>query len=156
MPRYHASTNRLISVPAPVLYEIVADYHTWHPQILPSKYFHHFKVKQGGFGAGTRISFQTSVAGNHRQYHQEVREPGPGHTLQEVELTGDLITTFTFTPVNDQQTRVRIDTEASTERAGWLGQVETWLTRVRSQHVEARELAQLETVARGRGSGGRP
>jgi Polyketide cyclase / dehydrase and lipid transport len=150
MPRYRASSSRLISVSAPALYAIVADYRSAHPLILPSKYFHHYKVEQGGFGAGTRISFQTTVAGNHRQYHQEIREPEPGHILQEVELTGDLVTTFTFTPVNDQQTRVSIDTEASTERTGWLGQVEAWLTRAMSQHVETRELAQLETVAQER------
>jgi hypothetical protein len=154
MPRYHASSTRLISVPAPILYAIVADYHIGHPQILPSKYFHHFEVEQGGFGAGTRISFQTSVAGNHRRYQQEIREPEPGHILQEVELTGDLVTTFTFTPVNDQQTQVRIETEASTERTGWLGQVEAWLTRLMSQRVETRELAQLEAVARERSSAG--
>jgi hypothetical protein len=154
MPRYHASSSRLISVPAPVVYAIVADYQVGHPQILPSRYFHHFQVEQGGFGAGTRISFQTTVAGNHRQYHQEIREPEPGHILQEVEVAGDLVTTFTFTPVNDQQTRVRIDTEASTERTGWLGQVEAWLTRAMSQRVETRELERLETVARERGSAG--
>jgi hypothetical protein len=90
------------------------------------------------------------VAGNHRQYHQEIREPEPGHILQELELTGDLVTTFTFTPVNDHQTQVSIDTEASTERTGWLGKIEAWLTEVFSERVEARELAQLETVARER------
>jgi len=146
MPRYHASSSRLISVPAPTLYAIVADYRTGHPLILPSN-FHHFEVEQGGFGAGTRISFQSTVAGNHRRYHQEIREPEPGHILQEVELTGDLVTTFTFTAVNDHQTRVSIDTEASTERTGWLGKVEAWLTKVLSERVESRELAQLETVA---------
>jgi hypothetical protein len=150
MPRYHASSSRLISVPAPALYALVADYCTGHPLILPSKYFHHFEVEQGGFGAGTRISFQSTVAGNHRQYHQEIREPEPGHILQEVELTGDLVTTFTFTPVNDHQTQVSIDTEASTKRTGWLGKIEAWLTEVISERVEARELAQLETVARER------
>jgi hypothetical protein len=147
MPRYHASSSRLISAPAPALYAIVADYRTGHPLILPTQYFRHFEVEQGGFGAGTRVSFETTVAGTHRRYHQEVREPEPGHILQEVELTGDLVTTFTFTSVNDQQTRVSIETESSTERTGWLGQVEAQVTRVLSRRVAARELAQLETVA---------
>jgi len=55
-----------VDAPSEVVYGIIADYRTGHPQILPRPYFEWLEVERGGRGEGTVIRFQMRVLGQTR------------------------------------------------------------------------------------------
>ena len=63
MAHIRLSEARLIPVPAPVIYDIIADYRTGHPHILPARFFGALDVLEGGRGAGTKIRFEMKAFG---------------------------------------------------------------------------------------------
>lgn len=85
-----------LQIPAPpaLIYDLLADYHRGHPDILPTRYFQRFKVEEGGVGAGTRISFEMRAFGSTRHFEMRVSEPEPGHVLMETDLATGAATTF--------------------------------------------------------------
>jgi hypothetical protein len=103
-----AAAERVIDAPAPLVYQVIADYQNHHPHILPDV-FSNLEVEQGGHGAGTVISFDLRAGGKTQHYHGHVEEPIPGHTLREVYDQYDMRTTFEVTPVDDAS-QVRIET----------------------------------------------
>ena len=52
-----ATASKQIHAPAEVIYEILADYRSKHPLILPKPYFLYLDVEEGGAGAGTIVNF---------------------------------------------------------------------------------------------------
>src|SRR5689334_17379923 len=112
MPRGRAEETAVIPAPADVIYAILADYRTGHPQIVPKPYFTRLEVEQGGVGAGTVIRVYMRVLGREVISQHEVLEPEPGRVLVEKDLHADMSTTFTLTPLEDgRRTQLRITTE---------------------------------------------
>ena len=52
------SASSTIDADPKTVYNIIADYHGGHKQILPPKYFKNLVVHRGGVGAGTEITFE--------------------------------------------------------------------------------------------------
>jgi hypothetical protein len=135
-----------IKAPAEVVYGIIADYRTGHPQILPRQYFDWLEVEQGGHGAGTVIRFQMRVLGQTRVLRAAVTEPEPGRVLVETDTGGDgPVTTFTVEP-EEEGSHVTFRTEL-TSAGGPLGLLERFVLRRVLRRVYARELEQLGEVA---------
>ncbi len=79
------------------VYEIIADYHNGHPQILPRPPFVNLEVERGGRGAGSVIVVHMKVLGKAQSFRSVVSEPEPGRVLVESNDDG-LVTTFTVEP----------------------------------------------------------
>jgi hypothetical protein len=102
------TAERLIDAPADVVYRCLADYEHHHrPEGFLPPSFSDFRVERGGYGAGTVISYKTTLGGRIRPMTAEVTEPEPGRVL--VESGRGATTVFTVEPVG-QQARVRFDT----------------------------------------------
>lgn len=102
------TAERVMDVPADVVYRCIADYREHHRPggFLPPA-FSDFRIERGGVGAGTVVSFKTTLAGRTRRMTQSITEPLPGRVLVE---SGDGVrTTFTVEP-EGMRTRVRFDT----------------------------------------------
>ncbi len=108
MAPLHLSAERLVDAPADVVYRCIADYQRHHRPggFLPPA-FSDLRIERGGVGAGTVITFKTTLAGRTRTLTQEVSEPEPGRVLVEANATSR--TTFTVDPIG-RQARVRFDT----------------------------------------------
>ena len=115
---YTVASSALIPAPAAVCYDVIADYRTGHPTILPKPWFGPLTVEAGGVGEGTRIRFEMKVLGRTRVGHAEVTEPVPGRVLVETEQSG-IVTTFTVERVGKSAARVTIETQMASH-GGWL------------------------------------
>ena len=134
------------------VYATIADYHHGHPNIVPQEFFYDFQVEQGGYGAGTIIRFKVKVLGVEQSYYQRVSEPEPGRVLveQDIDSVQNTATTFTVTPVeNDQKSHVEISTTMNTSR-GFKGLVERIIVPIINPQVYRKELKLLEAVAQKR------
>jgi Polyketide cyclase / dehydrase and lipid transport len=156
MKPYRATASSIIEAPAELVYRTLADYHHGHPSILPKPYFLSLEVEQGGFGAGTVISFQMKVLGKTQSFRAAITEPEPGRVLVETNLEeGGGVTTFIVEPLAEsKRTEVTITTEGATRRSGALGSVEGLLTAMFLQRIYKAELKQLARVCEGRTASG--
>lgn len=141
-----ASSSRSISAPPDVVYRILADYNDHHPHILPPS-ITDLVVEEGGIGEGTIIRFQVTMSGRTQRLRQRVAEPEPGRVLQEIDLDGEQVTTFTVDPATSGCT-VTIST--TWPARGIRGMIERLVAPrfLRAQFDE--ELARLDTYARRR------
>lgn len=144
MPQIHLSESRQIPAPAPVIYDIIADYRTGHPHILPPQFFGALDVLEGGRGAGTKIRFEMKAFGRLNVATGHVTEPRPGTELRETLTTG-IVTTFLVEPRGASEAMVTITTEY--QKPGLLGWIEKFLSTSYLRRVYTAELAQLERVA---------
>lgn len=144
MPEILVSEGRTVPVPAAVAYDLIADYHTGHPSILPPEYFGRLEVLAGGRGAGTRIRFEMKAFGRVNVAVADVTEPVPGHELREL-LTDGLVTTFLVEPLGPSECRVTFTTRY--HKPGLRGWLERLLAPPYLHKVYVAELAQLERVA---------
>lgn len=152
MSTLHAHASAVIDAPPEAVYALIADYHTGHPQILPKRFFRDLTVEEGGYGAGTIISFTTRAGGKEIPYRMVVTEPEPGRVLVESDLapTSTLATTFTVTPLADgARARVEIATEWEASR-GIAGVMERLFYPAGMRRIYRRELRQIAAVAAGR------
>ena len=102
------TAERVIDAPADVVYRCIADYQHHHrPEGFLPPSFSDFRVERGGYGAGTVISYKTTLGAAVRPMTAEVSEPEPGRVL--VESGPGATTVFTVDAVG-QQARVRFDT----------------------------------------------
>jgi hypothetical protein len=136
--------EREIDAPAELVYRIIADYRQHHPNILPSA-FSDFVVEQGGVGEGTVIRFAVTTGGRKQRFHQRIEEPEPGRVLQEVDVDGDVVTTFTVTP-QGERSHVRMETTWTS--SGLRGLVERFLAPMLLKPVYDQELGKLQEYAR--------
>jgi uncharacterized protein YndB with AHSA1/START domain len=104
----HVSAERVIQAPASAVFALLTDYRIGHPNILPPA-FSHFRVLDGGTGAGTRIQFDLTLGARTQTATGVVTEPEPGHVLVETYDRNEMATTFTIDPVGEQS-RLRIET----------------------------------------------
>ena len=148
MTKHSFSASKLIAAPAQRIYDLIADYKNGHPRILPKPYFISLDVEQGGYGAGTVITFQMKLMGRIQSFHSMITEPEPGRTLVETELNSGSITTFNVEPrTGGQQAYVTITTD--TEVPGSiLGKIQGWLTKQLLYPIYVKELNQLAAVAK--------
>lgn len=146
---YRFSASDLILAPPQALYDIIADYHRGHPEILPKPSFDSLTVEQGGTGSGTIIRVQIRVLGQLQTFRSVVTEPEPGRALVETNDSGH-VTTFTVEPRADgRHAFVTIATEI-TGRAGVRGTLERWFLTRLLRPVYARQLGRLAAVAASR------
>lgn len=141
-----ASSSRTISAPPDVVYRIIADYDMHHPHILPPS-ITDLVVEEGGVGEGTIIRFKVTMGGRTQRFRQRIVEPEPGRVLQEIDLDGEQVTTFTVEPT-DRGCTVTIST--TWPARGIRGLVERLVAPrfLRTQYDE--ELALLDGYARKR------
>jgi uncharacterized protein YndB with AHSA1/START domain len=141
--------SRLIQAPVERVYAIIADYRDGHARILPRDAFLNVTVEQGGYGAGTVVSFQMQVMGGRRSFRAEVSEPQPGRVLVETNVGADSVTTFHVEPKNGgQATWVTITTELDVPD-GIFGRLQGWLSGRYLQPIYEQELKLLAGVAGG-------
>src|SRR5690242_2470272 len=147
MRKIHIEASAIIDAPPEAAYATVADYHTGHPAIVPKENFPELVVEQGGYGAGTIIRARVRLGADERTVRHLVSEPEPGRVLVETDLDAPSVTTFTFTPLNnDRQVRVRIATEMAAN-PGIRGFVERVFAPPMLRRVYRKELHQLAAVA---------
>ena len=154
--RTSATTHRVIasadiSASPAEAYRTITDYRVGHPAILPSKYFRNLRVVEGGYGAGTVITFDIVAFGRTIVARSRITEPVPGRVLVESDTEKPLVTTFTVDPNIDGTARVTFDTTFQT-RPGLLGRLEGWMTRGFLKRVYAAELDQFDEYVRGSSS----
>jgi len=148
MARVHAEASATIDASPEAIYKIISDYKEGHPRILPEKNFSDLRVEEGGVGAGTVISFTTKAAGTETKYRMKVEEPEPGRVLVERDLVGDVVTTFTVTPVEGGKSLVKIATDY-TASGGLKGFVERLASPGVLRKIYEAELKQLAEVVTG-------
>jgi hypothetical protein len=149
MTKHSLSTSKLIYSPAHTVYDLIADYRSGHPRILPKPYFVSLEVEQGGYGAGTMINFQMKLMGRIQSFHSTITEPEPGRILVETDMNTGAVTTFTVDPrVNGQETFVTITTTTDIPN-GIIGKMQGWLTTQLLRPIYLKELDQLAAVAQG-------
>ena len=147
MAKHSLSAAKLISSPAQIVYDLIADYRDGHPRILPRPYFISLEVEQGGYGAGTVINFQMKLMSRIQSFHSTISEPEPGHILVETEMNAGAVTTFTVDPrSNGQEAFVTITTTTDVPN-GIIGRIQGWLTTQLLRPIYLKELDQLAAVA---------
>ena len=92
------SATRAIEAPAAIVYDIIADYRTGHPSILPPRWFGPLTVVEGGVGAGTHIRFSMKGLGPERPMEAVIAEPEPGRVLTETYPATGGVTSFIVEP----------------------------------------------------------
>jgi len=143
MKQQLATASRTIHASPAQIYEIIADYRTMHPLILPKPYFIALEVEQGGFGEGTIVNFRMRLLGQTRSFRAVISEPEPGQVLQETDLDSGAITQFRLSPLEGgHPTRVTIATELK-----GLGELEVFFARMMLEKMYRQELELLGKLA---------
>lgn len=130
------------------VYDLIADYRTGHPRIVPPRYFRNLEVERGGRGEGTVITYEMKLLGKMRKSRATVSEPNPGRVLVETVEDQDIVTTFRVDPTGPFSSNVTISTTVPT-RPGMLGALERALVRRLLAPIYRDELALLDRVAVG-------
>jgi hypothetical protein len=134
------------------VYATIADYQHAHPNILPKETLYDLQVEQGGYGAGTIIRFKMKSFGVEQAFYQRVSEPEAGRVLveQDIDSVQNVMTTFTVTPVEqEQKSHVEISATMNTS-TGIKGLLERIIVPIFNAQVYRKELKLLEAVAQKR------
>ncbi|HJR81941.1 MAG TPA: SRPBCC family protein [Anaerolineales bacterium] len=143
MKRQIATSSKIIHAPAHKIYEIIADYRTSHPLILPKPYFLSLHVEEGGVGEGTIVNFTMRLLGRTQSFRSLITEPEPGRAIVETDIQSGTPTTFRVLPLaGDAQTKVTISTELVNR-----GAVEGVLGKLMLQKIYRAELELLAGLA---------
>ena len=144
MKRQIATESKIIHAPANKIYEIIADYRTWHPLILPKPYFLSLDVEEGGVGEGTIVNFKMRLLGRTQSFRSLITEPEPGRVLVETDIQSGTPTTFRVSPLAaDAQMKVTISTELVNR-----GMLEGFLGKLMLQKIYRAELELLTGLAK--------
>ena len=138
-----AKATVIINAPAAAIYEIIADYRTNHPRILPKSYFLSLDVEEGGFGAGTIVNFKMRLLGRTQSFRSLISEPEPGRSLLEVDLNSGVSTRFDVISVEEGRSQVSISTELKDR-----GIVEGFIAKLLLQKIYRQELELLSNLAK--------
>ena len=149
--RYRVSSSARIGAPPARVYAAIADYRAQHPHIVPPEFFPRLEVLEGGVGAGTRTRVEMRALGTTRVFEQKVTEPEPGRVLQEENLDGSGVTTFTVERGDGGESAyVTIATEI-VARPGLSGFLERMVISLMLPRIYRKDLARLaEYLAQGR------
>lgn len=96
-----ATASKTLHAPAESVYKIIADYRNTHPLILPKQYFLSLDVEEGGYGAGTIVSFTMRILGRTQGFRSVITEPQPGRLLVETDIRSETPTSFQVLPAGD-------------------------------------------------------
>ncbi|GCE48771.1 uncharacterized protein YndB with AHSA1/START domain [Thermosporothrix hazakensis] len=111
MSQIIVSSERVYNARPEDIYEVLTDYKTKRPLILPPNY-EDYKVVEGGKGEGTVVDYRFHAAQRERSYHISVNEVVKGKVLQEKDANSSFVTTWTLTPEGEgAQTRVSVASE---------------------------------------------
>lgn len=146
MGRIHIKVNGTIHAPAAEVYTLLADYRNGHPLVVPKQYFSPLVVEEGGYGAGTVVSFRVKVGGNTRRYRDVVTEPQPGRILMESDTLSNTVTSFTVTPRGDSQCELEIVTDFDSSKGG-RGLLEMLFAPNMMKGIYEKELRQIDQLA---------
>lgn len=146
MAEVRLEEHGFISASPEVAYRCIADYRQHHPNFLPPA-FSNFRVEEGGYGAGTVISFEGKMAGRARQFRMAVSEPEPGRVLVESDTRSSMVTRFVVTP-EGEGSRVRFETRW-TAAPGVGGFFERLFAPMLMRRLYRDELTRLDMYARG-------
>jgi hypothetical protein len=144
MSQVSTSSSRTIAASPRAVYSVLADYVEHHPHILPPS-ITDLVVEEGGLGEGTVIRFAMTTAGRTQQFRQRVAEPEPGRVLQEIDMDGDVVTTFTVDPAPSGCTVTIMTTWPA---RGVQGLVERFVAPRLLRKQYDKELARLDTYVR--------
>lgn len=143
--RVEASAD--VGAPAAVVYRLIADYRRGHLRIIPPRYFRNLCAAEGGYGAGTIITYDMIAFGRTVHARAFVTEPEPGRVLVETDPEHRTTTAFVVEPLGSSGSRVTIATELPA-RGGLLGRIERAVTRSFLSRVYSAELARIDAEAR--------
>lgn len=146
MSNYKFSVSSLIPSPPKVVYDIIADYRSGHPGILPKPPFVSLQIEKGGVGAGSALLVQMKVAGKVQSFKTVVTEPEPGRVLVENNDNG-YITTFTVDPKEEGKNCYVTFTTEIPASSKVSKKIEFFFTRVYLLFVYKKELELLADVA---------
>jgi hypothetical protein len=142
--RVEASAH--VQAPPDVVYRCIADYRQHHHNFLPPA-FSNFRVEEGGYGAGTIISFTGTTAGRTRKFKMQVTEPDPGRDLVERDTLSSMETHFIVAPEGDG---ARVTFRTRWDGApGIAGIMERLFAPLAIRSVYRDELTRLDMYARG-------
>lgn len=150
MATIRVAVERRIAAPSEEVYRYLADYRNHHANLLPAA-FSNLTVEQGGYGAGTIISFDLRTGGRTQRRRAKVEEPRPGRVLLERYLDQPAVTRFEVVPEGGHSL-VRIET--SWESGGVRGLVERVLAPRMLTPLYREELERLEAYAQRQRSAG--
>lgn len=142
----HVAVSQVLDARPEAIYQVLSNYKTEHPQILPKAYFTSVVVEEGGIGAGTVVRMEMNVAGQKSVLRLQVTEPVPGRVLQEEDPAAGLCTTFTLTP-QAGGTRVEFAT-VWRPQPGLPGLIQRLLTPILTRPIYRQELALLAAYLR--------
>lgn len=144
MAELRVFVERRMAAPREVVYRCVADFAEHHWRFLPDTFFD-YKVEEGGFGAGTVVSFKGKTPGKPRAFRTKCEEPEPGRILVERDLLSPTVTTTRIDPDGEG---CRVSFETVWENAkGFQGLVERLLARPMMRRIYREELSRLERYA---------
>jgi hypothetical protein len=138
-----------VHAPASVVYRLIADYRDGHPRIVPPEYFSNLIVEQGGYGAGTRISFDMTVLGQTQHATAVIEEPQPGRVLVERYADKGAVTIFEVVPAGEKACDVTIATEMP-RTGGVRAAVERFIIARLFPRIYRAELARINDIAAAR------
>jgi Polyketide cyclase / dehydrase and lipid transport len=139
-----AQSRGLISAPPALVYAVLADYLTHHPQIMPPALFSRLQVEQGGVGAGTVFHITLTLLGRSQLLNMQVSEPEPGRLLAETNRDTGAVTTFRVEPAGqDRAAHVTIASQW-VGGGGLRGLLDSLLTPLLLGYIFRQQLASLE------------
>ena len=141
MGHVHARAEKLIEAQSTAVYEVLADYRTHHPRIMPPGHFSNLEVESGGVGDGTVFHITARVAGKRQRLHMRVAEPDPGRVLTETNLDTGVVTEFQVSGNGSDRTLVRMSSEW--EARGLKGWMDRLLAPRLMNRLFAEQLEQL-------------
>jgi hypothetical protein len=153
MGRARAHAEKLIHSRPTAIYDVLADYSTHHPKIMPTSLFSDLQVEAGGVGAGTVFHITANVLGRRQRLHMKVSEPEPGRVITETNIDTGVVTAFTVaTGEGESITRTRISSEWETN-GGVRGLFDRLVTPRLMSRIFARQLRELSDYMDSMGGG---
>ena len=143
----HVEVSANVGASAADAYRMIADYRVGHTLIIPPRYFRNLRVEEGGYGAGTVITYDLIAFGKTNHARARVTEPEPGRVLVETDLEKGAVTSFIVDPIHAAKSRVTIKTDLPT-RSGLLGVIERAVIRRFLDRVYIAELAHINRELR--------
>jgi hypothetical protein len=150
MGRVRASARKEIDAAPDAVYEVLTDYATHHPRIMPPSYFSDLEVESGGVGAGTVFRITLRVPGRDQRLHMKVDEPTPGRVLTETNLDTGVVTRFSVEPVGGGERTMAAMSSDMPTGAGLRGLVDRWMLPRMTKHIFEQQLEQLARYMRSR------
>jgi hypothetical protein len=146
--RARAHAENVIDARPDAVYQVLADYTTHHPRIMPASLFSNLEVETGGVGAGTIFHITLRTVGKEQQLHMEVAEPEPGQILTETNLDTGVVTVFRVAPRNGEtRTLAQISSEWETD-PGLRGLVDRFVAPMLMGRIFGKQLQELSRYMR--------